>query len=360
MTESPGETRQASGTGAMSVEQIEHELGQLRMNEDGTLGLRASVLNLVVVADDASAGDVTASVSGLANSYPSRAIVLISDPEDEAELEVQLSAFCNIRGGGRSQVCAEQVTIHAAGSAATHLDSFAGPLLIPDLPVFLWYPGAFSPSSPEFGRMKGLADRLIVDSAGSEDDRTCMRELAGLLDDPAAPAVGDIQWVALSPWRSLISELFSSPGRADELDKIRDIEASYTPDGEVRAMLLLGWLASTLDWKPKEAEDTSDGRKIVFSGPSGEVTVTLTDGSSDSSLRRVRLYTDDLSFQVSRHKDQSDATATVMRDDELLGERTVRLGQFDLGVLLGEELQYRGHDTAYEAALRAAVEVMDL
>ena len=38
----------------------------------------------------------------------------------------------------------------------------------------------------------------------------------------------------------------------------------------------------------------------------------------------------------------------------------VHLGSFDLGVLVGEELGYRGHDEAYEAALRTAVEVLDL
>ena len=43
-----------------------------------------------------------------------------------------------------------------------------------------------------------------------------------------------------------------------------------------------------------------------------------------------------------------------------MAERTVHLGSFDLGVLVGEELRYRGRDEAYEAALRTAVEVLDL
>jgi hypothetical protein len=46
-----------------------------------------------------------------------------------------------------------------------------------------------------------------------------------------------------------------------------------------------------------------------------------------------------------------------MEDDEIIAERTVRMGAFDLGVLVGEELQYRGRDEVYEAALRAAVEI---
>jgi hypothetical protein len=49
-----------------------------------------------------------------------------------------------------------------------------------------------------------------------------------------------------------------------------------------------------------------------------------------------------------------------MHGEELVAERTVHLGSFDLGILVGEELQYRGRDETYEAALRVAVEILDL
>ena len=101
-----GEARQSPGGGSMSVAEIEHELGKLRANEDGTLALRSSVLNLIVVTDEESAPDVTRSVSNLAGRHPARAIVLISDPDGERNVDVQISAFCNVRGGGGAQVCA--------------------------------------------------------------------------------------------------------------------------------------------------------------------------------------------------------------------------------------------------------------
>jgi hypothetical protein len=50
----------------------------------------------------------------------------------------------------------------------------------------------------------------------------------------------------------------------------------------------------------------------------------------------------------------------VMRGDELVAERTVHLGSFDLGVLVGEELRYRGRDEALEGSLRKVVEILDL
>ncbi|HEX2740197.1 MAG TPA: glucose-6-phosphate dehydrogenase assembly protein OpcA [Rubrobacter sp.] len=355
-----GESRQAPGGGRMSVAQIEHELAKLRTNDDGTLALRSSVLNLIVVTDEDSATEITNSVSKLAGRYPARAVVFIADPDGESNVDVRLSAFCNVRGGG-AHVCAEQVTIHAEGPPATHLESLAGPLLIPDLPVFLWYPGEFSPSSPEFAAMAELADRIIVDSAATERGEGCLREISALLEDPEAPAIGDLQWVGLSPWRSLLADTFDAPERAGELQKINRLEVLYAPGGENRALLLIGWLASTLGWKAESAASRDGGARLLgFSGPPGDISVELSPGSPDARLRRIRLYSEEYSFQVSRHRALSDVRTTVMRGEDLLAERTVHLGSFDLGVLVGEELSYRGHDEAYEGALRAAVEVLDL
>ena len=355
-----GEARRAPGGGRMSVGQIERELGKLRTNDGGTLALRSSVLNLIVVTDEESASEITASVSKLAGRHPARAVVLISDPEGETNVDVGLSAFCHARGGGGAQVCAEQVTIHAEGPPARHLESLAGPLLVPDLPVFLWYPGEFSPRSPGFAAMADLADRVIVDSAASEGHEACLREIAALIEDPASPAIGDLQWVGLSPWRSLLADTFGAPERAGDLEKIANAEVLYAPGGENRALLLLGWLASTLGWKPEGASRNGGGHSITFSGPPGEISVLLSPDSPDARLRRIRLYSEEYSFQVSRHRELSDVRTTVMRGDELLAERTVHLGSFDLGVLVGEELRYRGRDEAYEGALRAAVEILDL
>src|SRR5918996_2270331 len=352
-----GETRRAPGGTSMSVGQIEHELGKLRTNDDGTLALRSSVLNLIVVTDEESAAEITNSVSKLAGRHPARAVVFIADPEGESNVDVGLSAFCNVRGGG-AQVCAEQVTIHVEGPPATHLESLAGPLLVPDLPVFLWYPGEFSPHSVEFAAMADLADRIIVDSAASESHEACLREIVALTEDPEMPAIGDLQWVGLSPWRSLLADTFDAPERVGYLQEIERAEVLYAPGGENRALLLVGWLASALGWKPESKG--SDGQNIEFSGSSGRISVMLSPDSPDARLRRIRLYSPEYSFQVSRHREFSDVRTTVMRGDELLAERTVHLGSFDLGVLVGEELRYRGRDEAYEGSLRKVVEILDL
>ncbi len=66
----------------MSVSEIERGLARLRANDDGTLGARASVLNLIVVTDEESAEGVTRVINELSGRYPSRALVMISDPDE--------------------------------------------------------------------------------------------------------------------------------------------------------------------------------------------------------------------------------------------------------------------------------------
>jgi hypothetical protein len=133
----------------MSVGEVERELARLRMNDDGTLGLRASVLNLIVVTDEESAPNVTQAVSNLAGRYPSRAIVLVSDPEEaQTNLDIGVSAFCAVRSGtGGSQVCAELVTVHAEGPPPSTSRASPARSSSPTCPSFSGTP-ATSPPAP--------------------------------------------------------------------------------------------------------------------------------------------------------------------------------------------------------------------
>jgi len=359
-----GESRSAPEGGPMSIEQVERGLARLRMNEDGSLGARATVLNLIVVTDEESAPSIAQVVADLSGHYPCRAILMISDPDEEqSKLDISLSAFCSLRhgtpGGTGSQICAEQITIHAEGPPAGHLESLAGPLLLPDLPVFLWYPNGQMPRPAESDGMVALADRLILDSGGVDDSDAFMRGVADL-SAGGSPEVGDLQWAALSPWRSLVADLFAPAERAGELGEIKRVEVLHRPAGECRALLFVGWLASALGWRPESAVRGKAGREFNFSGPSGEVTAALSPDSPDARLRRVRILSEEYSYQVSRHRELSDVSSTVMRSGELLAGRMVQLGSFDPGVLVGEELRYRGRDEVYKAALRTAAEMLDL
>ncbi len=210
--------------GAMSAGEVERELARLRINEDGSLAARASALNLIVVTDEAAESSITPLLCDLSGRHPLRAVVVVSDSDEgEANLEMRLSAFCNPRSG--RGVCAELITLRAKGPPAGHLESLTGPLLLPDLPVFLHYPNGRVPARSERG-VVALADRLMLDSAMVNDCGEFFGEVIGLLKG-GGPAVGDLRWAALSPWRSLVADLFAPPDLAGELERIKHVEVLY-------------------------------------------------------------------------------------------------------------------------------------
>ncbi|WP_162924306.1 glucose-6-phosphate dehydrogenase assembly protein OpcA [Rubrobacter indicoceani] len=364
-----GEERRTpeNGGGKMTVDQVERELARLRMNDDGTVGLRSSVLNLIVVTSEQDAPQITRSISELADRYPSRAIVLISDPDGEKNLDVRLAAFCSLRGGANQHICSEQITVHAEGPPARHLDSIAGPLLMPDLPTFLFYPGEFSAESPEFSRVASLSEHIIVDSNSSSDFEETFREVAKLTGEASCPPVGDLQWATLTPWRSLAGDLFGSADRAADLEGIRRVEIAHAPDGASRAMLFAGWTSYVFGWKPVSTEKLAGCKRFVFEKPDGsavEFTVSPLgpegSGDADAPLSRITLESHDSVFEVSRPKNREEVCVRVIRNGELVGESTARLGSFDTSAMLGQELKRRGRDRTYENSLKRAVEVLNL
>lgn len=358
-----GEERKSSGGGAMSVEEIERELAKLRLNEDGTLGLRASVLNLMVVTGEEDAPDVTRAISALADRHPSRVIILISDPEGEDNLDISLTAFCSVRSG--QHICSEQVTVHAEGPPALRLESIAGPLLIPDLPTFLFYPGRFSSEAPEFSRMAALADHVIMDSAtAAPDAEDAFREAVLLLDDEKAPPVGDLQWSTLSPWRTLARDMFHSPGRAADLEEIHSIEVLHAPDGERRALLFAGWISSSLNWTPRASQrQTSGAGSFVFEFESGEegceIHMKVSPSDGGDLLSHITLRSESNTFEISRPRGLEEVRVRVTHGDDLAGESAARLGSFDTSAMLALELTRRRQDPAYAKSVRRVVEILE-
>jgi glucose-6-phosphate dehydrogenase assembly protein OpcA len=338
----------------MNVEQVERELARLRINEGGTLEPRSSVLNLVVVAEESSAREVLPRLSRLAAGMPSRTIALIpGTAEGEAALDVRPTAFC-YAGEGSGHVCTEQIEVRASGPPARHLQSLAAPLLLPDLPTFLYLPCDFTRRQAELESLAPLAERLVLDSRLPADAGSAFGSIAGILSGPGSPAIGDLQWTTLTPWRSLFAEMFSVGDRERELSRIRQVEISHSPAGKAQALLLLGWLASSLGWR----QVSKYGGEIELSSPSGTVEATLSSSSEEVPLQRARIYGEELSFQVSCDWELSATRATVSDGERRVGERTIHLATSDPVGLLEEELRFRGRDETYENALRAAVELL--
>ena len=251
------------GVRAEGVANLERELARLRRVQSAhalELGrpiARASVLNIVVYADrEEHARRAAKSISDLALQHPSRAIVVLADRGAREGIEQRIQMHCQLPvPDSARQVCYEQILVRARGDVDDRLVSAVIPLLVPDLPVFLWWTGTPALGSRSFADLSNLADRLVVDSADFASPEVTLPVIARI-SDAARGRFGltDLNWTRLTPWREIATSFFDVPAWRLFLDGITGLRVGFAVDMDGRdihpsqALLFVGWLASRLGW----------------------------------------------------------------------------------------------------------------
>jgi glucose-6-phosphate dehydrogenase assembly protein OpcA len=361
------------GGHAASIEALERELGRLRRaavahaRERGQALARASVLNLVVYAErEAHARRAARTVADLALRHPSRAIVILADRDrDGVVASVQL--HCHVpQAEGAQPVLYEQILARVRGDFDERVASVVIPLLVPDLPVFLWWTGTPPSDARHLDDLVTLADRLIVDSADFARADLTLPELAQLRRMQVG--ITDLNWARLTHWRELIAQFFDVPAWRPFLDGITGLRAGFAVDMDGRdihpsqALLLLGWLASRLGWRPVESLAPSEAGGLLFRmgrADGAPVMVRLRprferglDAGDVSGVRvQAQVSGATAEFVIKRAPDERHATATAIVSGVVRTERVVPLPALGIRELLGEELAIAGSDRVFEAAL---------
>lgn len=233
---------------------------------------RACTRNLVAIAANADeaarASDVIAAV---ADRHPTRAFVVRAAEaagDDPDALTAYLEARCLLRGGGR-HVCCEQITLDVGARARRRAAGTIVPLLVPDLPVFVWIVGDVDWEDELLVRLLDVADRLVVDSRRAKDVGGLVRELAkGREAGHWAP--GDFEWSRLAPWREAAAAQFDEPRTAAMAPLLDRVRVRMGDGGSpVGAALLSGWGADRLA-RARDLAATGLGRRTADGDATGD------------------------------------------------------------------------------------------
>jgi len=179
-------------------------------------------------------------------SVPQRTIVIQADPRGDARMSSWISANCHLIAGGR-QVCSEEVSIVAAGDQVDHVPPLVNALLLPDMPVGVWWVGDLPRDHHEYAEtLLEPADRLIFDSAqfhGRED-----LELVARIAENTTTAPADLNWARIEEWRAATAALFDPAPMRERLQaipKIRVFSGGGTSFGELsEALLYVSWMSA--------------------------------------------------------------------------------------------------------------------
>lgn len=367
------------GTAAAGIGGIEHELSRLRRSrfaptrEPGVAIARASVLNLVVFATrEVHARRAARTIADLAIRHPSRAVVILADRERAAGTG-GLDLYCRLAGSAAAQqVSYEQILIRARGDSDARLASAVIPLLLPDLPVFLWWTGTPPLEAAFFDSLLGLADRLIVDSADfARPDDTLPSIAAVARAGHGRYGVTDFNWTRLTPWRDLVAQFFDVPAWRPYLDGVTGVRVGFAVDADGReihpsqALLFAGWLASLLGWHAVEPLAPSEAGGLLFAmarADGGTVRMRVRPrferGMEEGDLSGLRIQAAaggrEAEFVVKRVGETHAGTSVVI-DGVTVVSRVVALRRPEVSDLLGEELTIARSDSIYEGALAALV-----
>jgi glucose-6-phosphate dehydrogenase assembly protein OpcA len=241
--ETPG-VWSAEGTTPSAIEAaLRHLLEEQHQRSDAYAPAR--VLNLVAVVDREWRGEIVNRLERLGRFHPSRTIVCAIQP-GRTKLDAWATMSCEDTnpGPGSLVVCEERVEVDIGPAHVDGLASIVDPLIVPDLTTVVWSPHGHDKA---VDALTELADVVLLDSVEAPDPAAAIARAEQLLE---TGYVVDLAWLRSMPWRERIAASFDPKQWRPALERIDEVVVRHRADSEISGLLLLGWMASRLHWKP--------------------------------------------------------------------------------------------------------------
>jgi glucose-6-phosphate dehydrogenase assembly protein OpcA len=364
------DTRDGSLSHEVDISRIERELVQMlrlpeNLSTNGQPGTRTAVLTLLAIASDMpTQARIEQTLTALVDHHPSRTIVVRSEPNQvQPDIDAWVNVACKAIGSSGINACVEQIVIESNPRALRRVPNVVLPLLLADMPVVLWWPGEPPLREPLLYDLLEPVTRFVVDTLGFVHVERTLINLNNLRHRPTVRIdLGDLNWDRLTPWRELIAQFWDVPAwrsRLRSLDRV-EIDLGKPAGGRsnrAQGLLLAGWLATRLGWKPARMQRRTDG--YVLTARRGrrdvEIAVRIQSGHP-SGVRGVRIVVGakKLAFGVTAN-DAAGALMTVQTEGQPPSyERIARLEALDEPELLSFELDTTTADNVFEESLGAA------
>lgn len=363
----------------LDVDEVERALAELWQETAGgeevgpdDVVLRARAANLmVVVTGDAALAKTQETIRKLAAIHPCRAVLMLADRQGaDSDIEMFVSASCQTETRAKNtKLSCEEITLVAHGQFTSELPSAGIPLLVPDLPVFLWWQDLQRLDDDTFLPLSYAADRLVIDSVDLAAMKLHLDSVEQLFSRQGveAIAVSDINWARLTSWRALLANFYDVHEYRAALAGQELVRIEYgAPEGNTdgiatQALLIAGWLASRLDWQIERQTSKPDqtlffARKADGSAVSLELKRVGRPAMKPGRLAKVELQSTqhNASFVVQRAENGLHLETDAMIEGRPCPGRTLPVRNRSTAELLAREMEILAKDTTYEAAVGMA------
>ncbi len=232
-----------------TIERQLAELWRVSKGDDDPAVMKAALWNVVAHTWSTEQHTyATETLSRASAAVPQRTIVVEATHQDApgGEISSWISANCHILGD-RRQVCSEEISIRASGDRVDHVPPLVSALLLPDMPVAVWWLGDLPRHHHRYAEtLLEPADRLIFDSAQFIDLDDL--EFVSRIAEETTTAPADLNWARIEEWRGATAALFDPAPMREQLGRIRSVHVYSGGDAtfgaQSEALMYAGWLSA--------------------------------------------------------------------------------------------------------------------
>lgn len=304
-------------------------------------------LNLIVYSPAGDRTDIPSLLEPLVAEHPARVIVLQTAPGDSPRAWVSAA---HVRCMTGRCIGRELIAVTARPEDHRELRSIVLPLLVHDLPVYLWWRGRAGFGLDLFEDLVGAADRIIIDSDEVDDAVAELPRVARAVPGIEG-AVSDLAWARLTPWRQLAAQFFTAPPATSYLRRLSNVVLEYGGALPSRAVLLAAWLANRLGWRPSAMNRSPFS--LELRGSEGPVRIDFDQTASEGGILSLRLSAEDAAFTITRVPKTGCFVTISDIGGQTLHRRVPQRDESE-AQMINRELNLPGHDVLCEQAMALA------
>jgi glucose-6-phosphate dehydrogenase assembly protein OpcA len=259
---------------------------------------------IVVVVDEASHHDAMKAANEAGREHPSRVLVAILRPGRGAPgLDAEVRVGEGIPG--------EAVLLRLHGELAKVPESVVTPLLLPDSPVIVWWPGG-GPKVPADDPLGSLGRRRVTDAAATRRASVDFSARA----EGYQPGDTDFAWTRLTPWRALLAAALDQ--YPTKVTGAEVVSAKGNPSADLLSAWLQHRLGVAVEQKTSRGPGITAARLFTPSGPialtrpDGAVATFSIPGAPDRPVALKRRTTSELLSEELRRLDPDDVYAQTL------------------------------------------------
>jgi glucose-6-phosphate dehydrogenase assembly protein OpcA len=232
----------AQGTSPGAIDEALRAMLKERHSENSSY-VPARTLNLVCIVDKQWSGEIANRLRGVGRFHAARTIVCAVEPRRTTIDAVATIASDVHPRPGEFALLRETVIVDIGEKHLPNLDTIVDPLVVTDLPTVVWAPHGHHEAVEA---LLLLTQVVLLDSVDEPDLRDALRRVSALLQQVY---VVDLAWLRSTPWRERVAATFDTPRLRPDLQTISAVTVRHHPESAVAGLLLIGWLASRLDWR---------------------------------------------------------------------------------------------------------------